>query len=89
MKKQLNKQDADPNLSFCFSMNDCMLQYKRLYSLFYTDTFYIKQVVSKRLFLMMQLFVSDKGFVKVYGIKYEKEFVKDIKLVCKEVLAPK
>ena len=37
----------------------------------------------------MQLFVSDKGFVKVYGMKYEKEFVKAHKLFCKEVRAPK
>ena len=86
---QLNNKDADSTISSCFSTNDCILRYKRLDSLFYTDTFYSKQVVIKRGFTMMQIFVSDKGFVKVYGIKYEKEFVKAIKLVCKEVLASK
>ena len=34
---------------------------------------------------MMQIFVSDKGFVKVYRMKCEKEFVKDLKLFFKEV----
>ena len=38
---------------------------------------------------MMQIFVSDKGFVKVYGMKSDKEFVKDLKLFFKEVGAPK
>ena len=37
----------------------------------------------------MQLFVSDKGFVKVYGMKSEKEFINTLKLFCKEVGAPK
>ena len=32
---------------------------------------------------MMQLFVSDKGFVKVYGMKSEKEFINALKLSCK------
>ena len=38
---------------------------------------------------MMQIFVSDKGFVKVYGMKYEKYFVKALKLFFKEVGASK
>ena len=38
---------------------------------------------------MMQLFVSNKGFVKVYDMKSEKEFINALKLFCKEVGAPK
>ena len=38
---------------------------------------------------MMQLFVSDRGFVKVYGTKSEKEFINSLKLFFKEVEAPK
>ena len=38
---------------------------------------------------MMQLFVSDKGFVKVYDVKSEKELINTLKLFCKEVWAPK
>ena len=68
---QLNNKDADSTLSRRFSNNDRVLRYKRLDSLFHTDTFYIKQVVSKTGCLIMQIFVSDNGFVKVYGMKYE------------------
>ena len=88
---QLNKQDADASLARRFGTNDRMLRYRRINSLFYTDTFYSKQVlmISKRGFSMMQLFVSDKGFVKVYGMKSESEFPDALKLFCKEVEAPK
>ena len=38
---------------------------------------------------MMQLFLSNKGFVKVYDVKSEKELINTLKLFCKEVWAPK
>ena len=85
----LKNQAANSILPCCFSTNDFMLRYKILDSLFYTDKFYRKQVFSKRGFSIMQIFVSEKGFVKVYGMKYEKGFVKYLKLFCKEVVAPK
>ncbi len=37
---------------------------------------------------MMQLFVSDKGFVRVYGMTSQKEFISALRLFCKEVGAP-
>ena len=80
---QLNKQDADASLARRFGTNDRMLRYRRINSLFYTDTFYSKKVISKCSFSMMQLFVSDKVFVKVYGVKYEKVFINVLKLFCK------
>ena len=86
---QLNKQDVNASLSCRFGANNRMLRYKRISSLFYTDTFFSSKVISKRGFSMMQLFVSDKGFVKVYGMKSEKEFINALKLFCKEVGAPK
>jgi len=39
MTTQLDKQDADSSLSRIFGTNDCMIRYKRIKSLFYTDTF--------------------------------------------------
>ena len=72
---QLNKQYVNASLSRRFGTNDQMLRYKRISSLFYTDTFFSSKVISKRGFSMMQIFVSDKGFVKVYGMKSEKEFI--------------
>ena len=71
----MNKQDVNSNLSRKSSTGNRMLRYKRLYSLFYTDTFYAKKVISEKGFSITQLFVSDNGFIKVYGIKSEKEFV--------------
>ena len=85
----LNKQDSDSTLSSRFSTNDRMVRYKRLDSFFYIDTFYSKQVFSKQVFPMKQLFVSDKVFVRFYGMKSEKEFVKALNIFCKEVGAPK
>ena len=38
---------------------------------------------------MMRKFVSDKGFAKVYGMKYGTDFMKALKLFCKEVGIPK
>ena len=69
---KLNKQDVNASLSRRFGTNDWMLRYKRILSLFYTDTFFSSKVISRRGFSMMHLFVSDKGFVKVYGMKSEK-----------------
>ena len=83
--RQLNKQDADTSLSCSFGTNDRSLRYKIILYLFYTDTFFSKQVISKRGFSIMQLFVSDKVFFRVYGMKYEKEFIDALKLFCKEV----
>ena len=87
--RQLNKQDADTSLSCRFGTNNRSLWYKRISSLFYNDIFFSKQVISKREFSMMQLFVSNKGFVKVYGMKSEKEYINALKRLCKEVGAPK
>ncbi len=36
----------------------------------------------------MQIFVSNKGFFKVYGMKSEAEFINALCLFCKEVGAP-
>ena len=85
---QLNRQSIDASLSRRFNTNDWMLRYKRIDSLFFTDTFFSKKVVSKRGFSMMQLFVSDKGFVKVYGMKSQTEFPNALRMFCKEVGAP-
>jgi len=86
---QHNRQSIDSSLSRRFSSNDRMLRYKRIDSLFYTDTFFSSKVVSQRGFSMMQLFVSDKGFVKVYGMRSQTEFLDALRLFCKEVGAPK
>ena len=53
------------------------------------DTFFVtKKAKSARGFTMMQIFVSDKGFVKVYGMKSVTEIPAAIRLFAKEVGAP-
>ena len=86
---QLCKQDADSSLSRNFSTNDRMLRYRRINSVFFMDTFFVTQKAkSVRGFTMMQLFVSDKGFVKVYGMKTTKDIPNAVHLFAKEVGAP-
>ena len=64
---QLNMQDADSNLSHAISSNDRMLRYKRINQFFFTDNLFGKK--SARGYICMNIFVSDKGFVKVYDMK--------------------
>jgi hypothetical protein len=57
--------------------------------MFFMDIFFVtKQAKSVRGFSMMQLFVSDKGFVKVYGMKGLTEIPLAVKMFAKEVGAP-
>ena len=55
--------------------------------MFFIDTFFVtKKAESTRGYTMMQIFVSDKGFVKVYGMKSLTEIPDTIKLFAKEEL---
>ena len=86
---QLNRQSADSTLSRNFGTNDRQTRYKRINSFFFMDTFYVTaKAKSVRGFTMMHLFVSDKGFVKVYGMKSESDILSAVRMFCKEVGAP-
>ena len=67
-----------------------MLRYKRINSLFYTDTFFVTKDATSfpRKNKCMQLFVSDKGFVAVYSMKNKGQFQDALKLFCKEIGVP-
>ena len=85
----LNRQSGDTSLSRHFSTNDRMLRYKRINSIFYTDTFFVtKNAKSKRGHTCMQIFVSDKGFVAVYPMKSKSQFKDVLHLFCKEIGVP-
>ena len=58
---QLCKRHTDLNLSRNFLTNDRMLRYKRLRSVFFTDTLVAMNRKSLRGNLYAQVFVSDKG----------------------------
>ena len=82
---QLNKQNANASLCCQFGTNKHILRYKRTSSLFYTDTFFSNEMISKREFSIIQSFFSHKGFVKIYGMELWTEIVDDLKIFCKEV----
>ena len=86
---QLNHQGGNETLSRHFGTNDRMLRYKRIQSEFYTDTFFVTgKARSIRGYTCMQIFVSDKGFVKVYPMRHQREYPLALKLFAKDVGAP-
>ena len=86
---QLNKQNLNSSLSRHFGTNDRMLRYDRIKSTFFTDTFFVtKSAVSTRGYTMVQLFVSDKGFVYVALMKSLTEYPAALRQFAKEVGAP-
>ena len=89
LNSHLNRQSGDTSLSRHFSTNDRMLRYKRINSIFYTDTFFItKNAKSKRGNTCMQIFVSDKGFIALYPMQSKSQFKDALHLFCKEIGVP-
>ena len=83
MTSQLNKQDADSSLFRQFGTNDRMLRYRRLKSIFFMDTFFVTfKAKSVRGYTMMQLFVSDKGFLKVFWDEIDERHTPSYEIVC-------
>jgi hypothetical protein len=86
---QLNRQSADNTLSRNFSTNDRMLRYRRINSVFFTDTMFVtKQAKSLRGYIACQVFVSDKGFIAVYPMFKASNFEDALHLFCKEIGVP-
>ena len=85
---QLRQQDTG-SLSRNFSKNDRMLRYKRINCAFFTDTYFVTcKAKSTQGNTMMQLFVSDKGFVYIVPMKSRGEFHLDLKLFDKDIGVP-
>ena len=86
---QLNRQSCDSELSRQFSTNDRMLRYKRIKSYFFTDTMFVTDKAKSRPGnKMLQVFVSDKGFIAVYPMKRKSQFKDALHLFCKEIGVP-
>lgn len=86
---QLIRQDANSKLSRNFVTNDRQARYRRLDSVFFSDTFFVtSKAKSSRGNIGAQLYVSDKGFVAVYPVKKEADFMDTLKLFAKEVGVP-
>ena len=70
---QFNQNGENTSLAGNLGTNDWMLRYRRVKSHFFTDTFFVTVKSRSTMgFSCMQIFVSDKGFVKVYPMRSEK-----------------
>ena len=86
---QLNRPPNEGMLSKQFSTNDRMLRYRRIQSYFFTDTMFVTaSAKSTRGYTMMQVFVSDKGFIAVYPMERKKDFHDCLQVFCKEIGVP-
>ena len=68
---QLCKYHSDNSLSQHFSTNDRMLRYRRINSVFFTDTLLSQTTPLTRENKYAQLYVSDKGFVMIHPMKLQ------------------
>ena len=85
----LCKHQGENELSRHYTTNDRMLRYKRLNSVFYSDTLMVLKTKSTRQNICCQLFVSDKGYVAVYPMRAQSEFNDALHCFCKEVGVPR
>ena len=66
-----------------------MLRYSWINCAFFTDTYFVTgKVKSTRGNTMMQLFVSDKGFVYIVSMKSKGELHLSLKIFAKEIGVP-
>ena len=76
-------------LSCHFSTNDRMLRYRCIKNNFFTDTMFVtKAAKSKGVYTMLQVFVSDKGYIVVCPMEKKRDFQDYLHLICKEVRVP-
>ena len=87
---QAIRRTENPTLERQFTTNDRKLRYRRIKDHFFMDTFFVskKLGVSRRGFSCMQLFVTDKGFVFVVGMRSKSQVPQACKLFFKKVGLP-
>ena len=86
---QFNRVPNEGSLSKRFSTNDRMLRYRRIQSYFFTDTMFVTSAAkSTRGYTMLQVFVSDVGFLAVYPMEKKSDFHDCLQVFCKEVGVP-
>ena len=83
------KRVKDPTLDRNFSNNDRALRYRTIADHFFTDTMFAnKKATSTRGNTCMQIFVTDKGYLKVIPMEAESQVAKAYKLFFKYVGVP-
>ena len=77
---QLNWCRPNTSLSLNLVNNDRMLRYKKINSCFFSDILFVtKEEKRTRCFLCMQVFLSYKGYIKLYPMKSPSGFLAAIK----------
>ena len=72
---QLNRHGENTSLARNLGTNDRMMRYRRIKCHVFTDTFFVTaKARSTQGYTHMQIFVSDKGFVKVYPMESLTEY---------------
>ena len=89
LTSQLNGEGENTSLAINLGTNECMLRYRWIKSHFFTDTFFVtKEAKSTQGHTCMQIFVSDKGFLKVYPMKIQRDYPAALHQFVKDVGAP-
>ena len=89
LTSQLNQECENTSLARNLGTNYRMLRYRRIKSHFFTDTFYVtKKAKSTRGHTCMQFFFSNKGFVKVYPMKLQRDYPASLRLFAEYVGSP-
>ena len=89
LTSQLNLEGENTSLARNLGTNERILRYRRIKSHFLTDTLFVtKEAKSTRGHTCMQIFVSEKGFVKVYPMNHQRDYLVSLRHFAKDVGAP-
>ncbi len=80
---------TDSSLFHNFGTNDRAVRYRKLKSYFFSDMLFVTgKAKSSRGNICAQLFVSDKGFVAIYPMQYQRDYFLVLRQFAKEVGVP-
>ncbi|EJK65892.1 hypothetical protein THAOC_13210, partial [Thalassiosira oceanica] len=86
---QRHPQNYNTTITRQRDTNDRMLRYRRLLATFFTDTMIIgEKYKSTRQYRFVQVFVSDTGFIFVYFMRAQRDYLSALRAFSKEVGAP-
>ena len=85
---QLCKHNSDNSLSRKFSTINIMLRYRRINSVFFTDTLLAQTTPSTCGNKYAHIYISEKGLVMIYLMKYQSEFNDTLHCFCKDIRVP-
>ena len=89
LTSQLNREGENTSLARNLRTNDRILRYRWIKSLFFTGNFFVtKEAKSTREHTCMQIFFSNKGFIKVYPMRLQRDYPAALRQFAKDAGAP-